>query len=293
MSKEFSEEEEYLNLIKLVLKKGVRKNNRTGISTISYFGASMRFSLKNNSFPLLTTKKMAVRSIFEELLFFVKGQTNNEILKSKNVNIWTGNSTREFFDKQGITRKEGDLGPIYGFQWRHYGAEYTTCDADYSNQGIDQLQNVINKLKTNPDCRRMIIIAWNPEQVAEMALPPCHLLFQFNVTEKYLNCCLYQRSGDIGLGVPFNIASYSLLVYMVAYLTGLEPGEFVHFLGDAYIYENHVEQLKEQIKREPLGFPQLFIEPDEKRLNIEDFKIKDFKIKGYKSHAPIKMEMAI
>lgn len=293
MSKEESEEAQYLNLIKEILSKGTKKHDRTGVGTISRFGAMMRFSLQNNTFPLLTTKKMAIRSILEELLFFVRGETNNDILKEKNVHIWTGNSTREFFDKQGITRREGDLGPVYGFQWRHYGAGYTTCEEDYSNKGIDQLQNVINEIKNNPDSRRLIVISWNPIQLKEMALPPCHLLFQFNVTNGFLNCALYQRSGDVGLGIPFNIASYAMLTYMIAYLTDLQPGEFVHFIADAHIYTNHVDQLSEQILRTPYPFPKLFLRPKVKRNKIEEFEYEDFVIEDYKSHGILKMQMAV
>lgn len=288
-----TEEQAYLDLVKKIIEEGSFKIDRTKVGTYSIFGASMRFSLRNNKFPLLTTKKTAIGSIMKELIFFIRGQTDNKILTDQNCHIWTGNSTKEFFEANNIHREPGDLGPIYGFQWRHYGAEYTTSSADYSNKGIDQLQNVINEIKNNPNSRRMVVVAWNPKDLPQMALPPCHCLFQFNVADGYLNCILYQRSGDMGLGIPFNIASYSLLTIMIAYITGLKPGEFVHFIGDAHVYKNHVEPLKEQLSRSPYEFPEIYVKPRRTIAKIDDFEIEDFEIKNYKSHDKIFMEMAV
>ncbi|KAI5189457.1 thymidylate synthase [Nematocida minor] len=285
-------ETQYINLVQRILSKGSDKMDRTGTGTISVFGDMSRYSLENDAFPLLTTKKVPFRIVAEELLFFIKGQTDNKILKSKNVNIWNLNATKEFLVSRGIDRKEDDLGPIYGFQWRHFGAEYGTCDDIYTGQGIDQLNNVINELKTNPNSRRMVVSAWNPLDLNIMALPPCHVLFQFVVTDGKLNCMLYQRSGDVGLGVPFNIASYSLLLKMVSYLTNIPEGEFIHILCDAHIYKNHISQLTEQATREPRPFPTLKILPQEPRHRLEDFEINDFVVEGYDPHPPIKMNMS-
>lgn len=188
------------------------------------------------------------RGIAEELLWFIQGSTDAKLLQAKNVRIWDGNSTREFLDKQGFAdREEGDLGPVYGFQWRHFGAEYKTCQDDYAGQGVDQLNDVIERIRKNPNDRRIIMCAWNPVDIPRMALPPCHCLVQFYVANGELSCQLYQRSADMGLGVPFNIASYALLTHMMAHITGLKPGDFVHTLGDAHIYLNHIEPLKEQV----------------------------------------------
>ncbi|KAM0673382.1 hypothetical protein GVAV_003071 [Gurleya vavrai] len=285
------EEYQYLNLIETIISSGTKKEDRTGTGTFSISGAMMRFNLQNNVFPLLTTKKVFYKGIVEELLFFIKGQTDNKYLIDKGVNIWTGNSTKEFFDKNNINREEGDLGPVYGFQWRHFGAEYKTCNDDYSGKGIDQLQNVINEIKNNPKSRRLIVSSWNPIDISIMALPPCHLLFQFIVRDNLLDCILYQRSGDVGLGIPFNIASYALLTNMVAHVCDLMPGDFIHFIGDAHIYLNHVEPLQEQLKREPRPFPKLHFKRKIKK--IEDFTFDDFLLENYNPHDAIKMKMAV
>lgn len=230
---------------------GKTRSDRTGVGTVSIFGAQMRYSLRDNVFPLLTTKRVFWRAVAEELLWFIKGSTNAKELQAKNVRIWDGNSTREFLDKIGLTeREEGDLGPVYGFQWRHFGAEYKTCHDDYTGQGIDQLNDVIERIRSNPNDRRIIMSAWNVSDLKIMALPPCHCLVQFYVADGELSCQLYQRSADMGLGVPFNIASYALLTYMIAHVTGLKTGDFVHTLGDAHVYLNHVEPLKEQVRVE-------------------------------------------
>ncbi|XP_004606063.1 thymidylate synthase [Sorex araneus] len=284
-------ERQYLGQLEHILRSGVRKEDRTGTGTLSVFGMQARYSLRDE-FPLLTTKRVFWKGVLEELLWFIKGSTNANELSSKGVKIWDANGSRDFLDSLGFSaREEGDLGPVYGFQWRHFGAEYKDKDSDYSGQGVDQLQKVIDTIKTNPDDRRIIMCAWNPKDLPLMALPPCHALCQFYVVNGELSCQLYQRSGDMGLGVPFNIASYSLLTYMIAHVTGLKPGDFVHTLGDAHIYLNHIEPLKVQLQREPRPFPKLKIL--RKVDKIDDFKAEDFQIEGYNPHPSIKMEMAV
>lgn len=286
------DELQYLKLIQNILDNGTRKEDRTGTGTISIFGAQMRFSLRNNNFPLLTTKRVFWRGVAEELLWFVRGCTNAKELSNKGVHIWDANGSRDFLDKQGLQhREEGDLGPVYGFQWRHFGAKYINMHTNYEGQGVDQLACVIDKIKNNPDDRRIIMSAWNPVDLPSMALPPCHSFVQFYVVNGELSCQLYQRSGDVGLGVPFNIASYSLLTFMIAHVCGLKPGDFVHTLGDAHVYLNHIEALKLQLKREPLPFPTLTIKRDVP--DIDSFKFEDFEIIGYKPHPTIKMKMAV
>ncbi|KAG7168932.1 Thymidylate synthase-like [Homarus americanus] len=252
----------------------------------------MRFSLRNGDFPLLTTKRVFWRGVAEELIWFIKGSTNAKELQEKKVHIWDGNSSREFLDKSGFAkREEGDLGPVYGFQWRHFGAQYTDMHADYTGQGVDQLQQVIDTIRKNPNDRRIIMCAWNPLDLPKMALPPCHCLCQFYVANGELSCQLYQRSADMGLGVPFNIASYALLTYMVAHVTNLKPGEFVHTLGDAHVYSNHISGLNVQLKREPKPFPKLNFK--RKVESINDFKYEDLELIGYNPHAKIQLDMAV
>ncbi|ORM41483.1 Bifunctional dihydrofolate reductase-thymidylate synthase [Babesia sp. Xinjiang] len=276
------EEFQYLDILADVLSNGTLKPNRTGVDAYSKFGYQMRFDL-SRSFPLLTTKKVALRSIIEELLWFIKGSTNGNELLAKNVRIWELNGNREFLDKNGFTdREEHDLGPIYGFQWRHFGAKYENMHADYAGQGIDQLATVINRIKTNPNDRRMIVCSWNVSDLKNMALPPCHCLFQFYVRDGKLSCMMHQRSCDLGLGVPFNIASYSILTAMIAQVCGLKLGEFVHNLADAHIYVNHVDAITTQISRVPHPFPRLRLNPDIK--NIEDFKIEDIVVEDYRAN---------
>jgi len=289
----FHPENQYLQLIKEILEKGSLEETRNG-KTKSIFGYSMRFSLKDGELPLLTTKKVAWKTCFRELQWFIRGSTNNKELQDQNIHIWDGNSTREFLDSRRLHKNEAnDLGPIYGHQWRHFNAEYKDCNTDYSGKGIDQLKNVIDNLK-NPlmRCsRRHIISAWNPCQLDEMALPPCHILMQFNVRDnKYLSCALMQRSGDVGLGISFNIASYSFLTHIIAKHCDLIADEFIYFLGNAHIYEEHIETLKEQLKREPLSFPKINIL--QKHENIEDYTIDDIEwVEKYVSHEPLKMIM--
>jgi thymidylate synthase len=288
------EEPQYLDLVKEVIESGYHETGRNGKTRVK-FGHTMRFSLRDGTIPILTTKRVAIRPCFEELFWFIRGNTDNTILQEKKVSIWNGNSTREFLDSRGLYNREvGDLGPVYGFQWRHFNANYVDRNSDYANKGIDQLQTIINNLKNEDtrSSRRHILTAWNPCQLDEMALPPCHMICQFNVREnKYLSCALFQRSGDIGLGVPFNIASYSLFTHILANHCGLIADEFVHFLGNCHIYEEHIEPLKIQIQREPMEFPKIKI----KRTceNIEDYCIDDIIWQTpYVSHDIIKMKMS-
>lgn len=288
------QEQQYLELIKDILNNGYTEESRNG-KTKAVFGRSMRFSLRDGCMPLLTTKKVAWKTCFNELVWFINGDTDNQKLIDKKVKIWNANSTREFLDSRGLHNNEvNDLGPVYGHQWRHFNAEYDNCHTDYTNKGVDQLQNIINILKdpNQRNSRRIVLSAWNPCQIDEMALPPCHVLMQFNVREgKFLSCSLYQRSGDVGLGIPFNIASYSFLTHILAKHCDLIADEFVHFIGNAHIYENHFDALSEQIERSPLEFPQ--IEISNKYENINDYNINDIKwIKEYAHHETLKMEMS-
>ncbi|MBR2200769.1 MAG: thymidylate synthase [Bacteroidales bacterium] len=257
---------QYLDLLDTILKYGVKKTDRTGTGTISYFGYQMRFDLAEG-FPLLTTKKVHLKSIIYELLWFLNGDTNVKYLQDHGVRIWN-----EWADPNG------DLGPIYGYQWRHW----RTPDG----KEIDQIANIVNALKNNPDSRRHIVSAWNPADVDDMALPPCHTMFQFYVADGRLSCQLYQRSGDSFLGVPFNIASYALLTMMMAQVCGYKPGVFVHTLGDAHIYLNHLEQVNTQLQRTPYPLPTMRINPDVK--DIFSFQYEDFTLENYQCHPTIK-----
>lgn len=261
----------YLNLMQKALTEGVSKSDRTNTGTLSLFGYQMRFDL-SQGFPLVTTKKCHLRSIIHELLWFLKGDTNIAYLKENGVSIWD-----EWADENG------NLGPVYGKQWRAWETP--------QGKPIDQIQNIIERIQKDPDSRRLIVSAWNVADLPKMALAPCHLLFQFYVAEGKLSCQLYQRSADIFLGVPFNIASYSLLTMILAQVTGLKPGEFVHTFGDAHLYSNHVEQAKLQLSRKPYALPNMMINPDIK--NINDFKFEDFVLKDYECHPPIKAPVAV
>tara|TARA_B110001452_G_scaffold267598_1_gene278347 strand:+ start:3524 stop:4441 length:918 start_codon:yes stop_codon:yes gene_type:complete len=288
----YHEENQYLNLIDDILQENNEFIGRNG-KTLSVFGAAMHFTLTDNNIPLLTTKKLAHKTCLKELLWFIKGSTSNNELNQQNVKIWNANGSREFLDSRGLTNyKENDLGPIYGFQWRHFNAPYNTCEDDYSGAGVDQLNYIIEQLK-NPETRnsrRLIMSAWNPCQINEMALPPCHILCQFNVTNNTkLSCSLYQRSGDVGLGVPFNIASYSFLTHLIAHHTGLEAYEFVYFLGNTHIYDDHITELIGQGTRVPFCFPKVSIL--NKYETIEEYKVEDFKIDDYKYYENIKLNM--
>jgi thymidylate synthase len=288
--KEEHEEHQYLNLIKEIIHNGILKIEKDGEKTThSIFGARMKFNLRH-SFPLLTTKRVFWRGVVEELLWFIRGSTNASELSQKNINIWNNNSSRKYLDSCGfVNRQEGDLGPVYGFQWRHYGATYFDMNSDYTNKGLDQLQQLIEKIKTQPNDRRLIMCSWNPIDIPNMVLPPCHCLVQFYVSNGELSCQLYQRSADMGLGVPFNIASYSLLTYMIAHVCELKLGDFIHVLGDAHVYRNHVEPLKMQLERKPFKFPKLKINLNKK--NIDDFVFEDFELINYECHQKIDMKL--
>ncbi len=262
---------QYLDLMQQVLTQGDEKTDRTQTGTLSLFGHQMRFDL-SKGFPLVTTKKCHLRSIIHELLWFLRGDTNIAYLKENKVKIWD-----EWADS------DGNLGPVYGKQWRSW--------ASHDGQVIDQIANVITAIKKQPDSRRLIVSAWNVADVEHMALPPCHLLFQFYVANGKLSCQLYQRSADIFLGVPFNIASYALLTMMVAQVTGLQVGDFVHTMGDAHLYSNHIEQAKLQLVREPFALPKMVLNPDIKHIN--DFRFEDFVLQDYQSHPHIKAPVAV
>lgn len=262
---------QYIELMKHVLENGTQKHDRTGTGTISVFGHQLRFDLQEG-FPLVSTKKVHLRSIIHELIWFLKGDTNISYLKENKVSIWD-----EWADEKG------ELGPVYGYQWR----SWPTPDGGH----IDQITEVINQIKNNPDSRRLIVSAWNVAEISKMALPPCHSFFQFYVADGKLSCQLYQRSADLFLGVPFNIASYALLTMMVAQVCGLEPGDFIHTLGDAHLYNNHLEQTKLQISRKPKPLPKMVLNPEIK--DIFDFKYEDFSLENYDPHPHIKAPVAV
>ena len=286
---------QYLDMCKFILENGTYKSDRTGTGTISYFGYQTRYNL-NDGFPLLTTKKVFLKGIIHELLWFISGDTNIKYLVDNNVKIWnewayekykkepvySGETMEEFIEKiresKEFADKYGDLGPVYGRQWRNFN-------------GVDQLEKLIYNLKHNPDSRRHIISAWNPAEVDNMALPPCHSFMQFYVVNNKLSCQLYQRSADIFLGVPFNIASYSLFTMMIAQVCGFELGDFVHTFGDVHIYSNHMDQIKLQLSREPRKLPTMKINPNVK--SIYDFKYEDFELEGYDPHPAIKGVVAV
>lgn len=286
-------EKPYLDLLKRVLEKGDIENNRTKIPCYVLFGEQIRFPI-TNSFPLLTTKKMFWKGIVEELLWFIKGQTDNKILNNKGVKIWDGNSSREALDKRGLTNyKEGDCGPIYSFQWSHFGAQYKDCETDYTNQGINQIDYIIDEIKNNPNSRRIMMTAWNPVDIKDMCLPPCHTSVQFHVRQgKYLSCHMYQRSCDSFLGLPFNIASYALLTYLIAKKTCMVPYELIISFGNVHIYENHVEVVKEQLSRDPLEWCQLEID-DPSTWELNTIVSEQIHLKNYNSEGTIKAPMAI
>ncbi len=261
----------YLDLLQDILDNGAERGDRTGTGTLGVFGRQMRFDL-GEGFPLLTTKKLHLKSIIVELLWFLRGDTNVKWLQERGVSIWD-----EWADA------DGDLGPVYGKQWRSWAAP--------GGQTIDQIEWVLNEIKTNPNSRRMVVSAWNPVDVPDMALPPCHCLFQFNVINGRLNCQLYQRSADVFLGVPFNIASYAILTLMMARTTGLQPGVFVHTLGDAHLYSNHIEQARLQLTRQPYPMPQMILNPD--KTDLFGWEYEDFSLQNYQFHPHIKAPVAV
>ncbi|KAI4101452.1 MAG: hypothetical protein L6R37_004927 [Teloschistes peruensis] len=328
------EEHQYLNLIREILANGEHRPDRTGTGTVSLFAPPpLRFSLSrpfdasNPSspripiLPLLTTKRVFTRAVIHELLWFISGNTSSLALSSAGIKIWDGNGSRAYLDSIGLTDREvGDLGPVYGFQWRHFGAEYVDAKTDYGGQGVDQLAEVIKKLKHEPYDRRIVLSAWNVADLGKMALPPCHMFAQFYVSfprddrkgfasaaaalagegkereakrlRGVLSCQLYQRSCDMGLGIPFNIASYALLTHMLAHVCDLTPGTFIHTMGDSHVYLDHVDALKVQLERQPREFPELVIHR-EMGGSIDGWKAEDFEVKGYKPHPSISMKMSV
>lgn len=295
-------EQYYLALLKKVLDKGELQKNRTGVDTLCLFGEQLKFDLSEGDFPLLTTKKMAWNAIVHELLWFIAGQTNAGALIEKGVKIW--NEWTPAYKKEGAIgvqkafaenprHPDLDLGPVYGRQWRNFGQERTLHNGRHalSRHGIDQLVNVLRRLETNPECRRLIVSAWNPVDVPEMALPPCHCFFQFRVLNAKLHMQMYQRSADMFLGVPFNIASYALLLLMVAHVTGFKPGTFTHTFGDAHIYVNHIDQVREQLDRNLFPAPKVFLNPDIK--SLFEFQFRDIQLDNYQSGGAIKAAVAV
>ena len=280
-------EQAYLDLLRHVMSEGTEKGDRTGTGTLSHFGAQMRFDL-SDGFPLLTTKKVHFKSIVYELLWFLSGSTHVDYLQENGVRIWNEWATAE--QTARFNRPAGDLGPVYGHQWRNYGAS-KGADGSYNDDGVDQIAQVVEQIKTNPNSRRLIVSGWNPGEAEQVALPPCHTLFQFFVADGKLSCQLYQRSADLFLGVPFNIASYALLTHMVAQVCGLEVGEFVWTGGDCHIYQNHREQAELQLTRSLYTPPTLTLNPEVK--DIFAFKYDDISVNNYESHPTIKAKVAV
>jgi thymidylate synthase len=308
------EEYQYLNLIREILENGEHRPDRTGTGTYAVpFPPQMKFTLSRPStdptqppesiLPLLTTKRVFLRAVIGELLWFIAGSTHSKALSDAGIKIWDGNGSRAYLDSVGLSHyEEGELGPVYGFQWRHFGAEYKGHAHDYTGEGVDQLAEVIDKLKNKPHDRRIILSAWNPADIKKMALPPCHMFAQFYVSfpkqadgtkaRGVLHSLLYQRSCDMGLGVPFNIASYALLTHMLAHVCDLTPGTFTHTMGDAHVYADHVDALKVQLEREPREFPTMRIKRDVGG-SIDGWVPEEFEVLGYKPHAGIAMKMSV
>ncbi|XP_015576677.1 putative bifunctional dihydrofolate reductase-thymidylate synthase isoform X1 [Ricinus communis] len=278
----------YLRLAEQIISNGTLKDDRTGTGTLSKFGGQMQYNLRK-SFPLLTTKRVFWMGVVEELLWFISGSTNAKVLQEKGIHIWDGNASRDYLDSIGLKDiEESDLGPIYGFQWRYFGARYTDMHADYSGQGFDQLVDVIDKIKSKPDDRCIILRSWNPSDLKLMAFPPCHMFAQFYVANGELSCQMYQRSADIGLGVPFNIAFYALLTCIIAHVCALVPGDFIHLIGDARVCTTHIGPLQKQLQKLPTPFPILRINPAKK--DIDSFEASDFQLIGYDPHEYIDMK---
>lgn len=288
------DEHQYLELLKEIKDHGEAKPDRTGTGVNQIFGAAMVFDLRDR-LPILTTKRIFYDIIIKELLFFISGKTDTRILEEQGVKIWKANTSKAALTAAGLPYEEGDIGTNYPFQWRHWGAEYTGCDADYTGKGIDQLKILIDGIRSDPFSRRHILSAWNVSQLSQMSLLPCHVMAQFNVSNdrRWLDCQLYQRSGDMFLGVPFNITSYALLTYMIAHVCGLRPRKLIHALGDAHIYNNHGDQVKRQILRTPRPFPKLSFREATRIHEIDDFTFNSFIIEGYNSWPAITGEMAV
>lgn len=288
-----NEEHKYLQLLQSIIETGTKRDDRTGTGVYSTFGERLKFNLRDGTIPVLTTKRVYWKGVVEELLFFVKGLTDNKYLQEKNVRIWDGNTRREYLDNNGLSHlEEDDMGPIYGFNWRHFGADYDNCHTDYSGQGIDQLAKAIDLIKKDPTSRRIVVNAWNPIVIDKACLYPCHIMFQFyvDVEKGELSCQMYQRSVDCFLGLPFNITSYALLTYMVADICGLKTGDLIMVLGDTHVYSNHIEQCQKQLEREPKEFPKLVIKKHHETL--EEYEYTDFELVGYNPCPSIKAPMA-
>jgi len=290
----------YQELMQEILDDGIQKENRTGIDTISIFGTRIKLNLQDG-FPILTTKRVFWRGVVEELLFFLRGETDTKKLEDKGIGIWKNNTSRKFLHANGLLYPEGEMGPGYGFQWRNFGGRYTTLvwnddsghriisrEIDKGFDGVDQLQQVVDRIQSHPDCRRHIVSAWNPQQLPQMALPPCHLLYQFYVNDSKLSCQWYQRSVDVPLGLPFNIASYALLTHIIAAICGLDVGNLIFIGGDTHIYENQLNGVREQLSREPEPLPTLGISRKIRSLkDAEKLRFEDFELLDYVSHTKI------
>ena len=287
-------ESSYLSLLEDILQNGKMRNDRTGTGTLSVFGRQLRFDI-SKSIPALTTKQLAWKTCIKELLWFLKGQTDANVLKKQGVNIWNLNTTRDFLDGRGLyDLPEGDIGAGYGFQWRHFGADYVNCNHSYGeDEGVDQINDVIRQLKEDPYSRRIVVSAWNPNALCKMALPPCHVLFQFYVDdEKRVSCHMYQRSVDCFLGLPFNIFSYATLTYVIAKMCNLNPHELIISTGDTHIYNNHIDVVKEQLKRSPYPLAKLHVNDEVFEKTVDDLTVDDFTLIGYLCHPALKAEMS-
>ena len=282
-----NEELQYINLLKNILNKKNLKETRNA-NVFSEFGVRMEFDLRNG-FPILTTKRVPWKTVLRELLWFISGSTDNQALKDKNVHIWNANASKEFLDSRGLDYEEDDLGPVYGFQWRHFGTYYVDNKTDYTGKGTDQLKYIIDEIKNNPASRRLILNSWNAADIDKMALPPCHVMVQFNIDKEFIDCQLYQRSGDMFLGVPFNITSYAFLLSIIGHITGYKPRKLIHIIGDAHIYEQHVEAVNQQLMRTPNRFPYLTINEDLN--NIDTIKEEYFAIINYDCYTTIPAPM--
>jgi thymidylate synthase len=297
------EELEYIRLLGNIVNNGSERSDRTGVGTYGIFGTQLRFSLKNNVVPVLTTKKIFIRGVVEELLFFLRGETDTKKLEEKGVNIWKGNTTRDFLDSRGLQDlPEGDMGKGYGYEWRNFGGKITSNKYDNNRppptnryaEGVDQLQQVINTLKTNPTDRRIIISAWNPKDLPEAALPPCHIMVQFYANKNQLSSQFYMRSTDSFLGLPYNILSYAILTRIIAQTVGMEAQELIFVGGDVHIYKNHLGATMQQLTREPFDFPTMTIDKQLSSVqDIENLQFSDFKFENYQCHPAIKAEMCI